>query len=187
MQTINLLPKTASQDKSGLILMGLAQLAMVGLIVGLILAATGFQASQQQLTKQLTERQQEKERLKDTLARAQQLQIELAYIEDRKKTWTELTVSNPALSPLINSLVAALPTGIQLSSFSLKGSDLTLAGIATDRSAITSFADSLNKVNGIASVTVGQTTSQENGVNFTITSKLTSASPSPKSSVKEEE
>lgn len=174
MKTINLIPKNDENHTTQLSL-AIFQLALVGLGVFLLLTAVWLQSENSRLTGQTAQKQTEQSALKSELERARQLQLELAYIQDRQKVWQEIT-EQPPYSLIIDHIAAATLNDMRLTSLKADpNATLTISGVAADRTIISNFINQLNTSGQFVNPTITQANNQAEGVLFSLTSRFGTA------------
>jgi Tfp pilus assembly protein PilN len=183
MLTINLLPNQDHSISAGKVLAGLAEIALMAVAIGLILASIWLQTAVSGVSTQVATKQAEKKSFKSSLDKATELQQKLQNIIDRQEAWQSSQKESRHFGQLIHQIAVAKPAKLRLSTLTnSKGDDLAMTGVAATRTDVTTFIDGLNKIDGLSGVTLGQANNQAEGVSFTISANLTAAataSPSP--------
>lgn len=176
MKNINLLPKIDDNQQSTKLSLTFLQLGLIGLGALLLFASAWFQTEKNRLAGKMAEKQVLQSALKGDLERARLLQLELAYIQDRKQVWQEITTNYPPYSLIISHIAAATLNDMRLTSFKAESTDaLTVSGVAADRTVVSNFVNQLNASGQFINPTITQANNQNEGVLFSVTSRYASA------------
>lgn len=176
MKTINLLPKIDDSQQSTKLSLTFVQLGLIGLGALLLFASVWLQTEKSRLAGLMAEKQVEQSTLKNELERARLLQLELAYIQDRKQVWQEIAASHPPYSLIIGHVTAATLNDMRLTSFKAESTDaLTVSGVAADRTVVSNFVNQLNESGQFINPTITQANNQNEGVLFSVTSRYATA------------
>lgn len=186
MKSINLLPQQHSSQHSPGRWLVVGQFILIGLaIIGLLLTLW-WKREALVFANQAQAKRTEKERLRTELERANQLQLKLSTILDRRQAWTKLETTNPHYTELLQQLTAAIPPTVRLTNITSQNTkELVLTGIAVQRSDLATFITNLNQQSRLSNATLSQTNNQADGVQFslTITPQIGKSSPQPAVSV----
>lgn len=182
MKSINLLPRKFNTVSAATLSVDIIQLILVAACVVLGIGTFWLQDETNELAVAAKQRQSERQRLEQTIKRANDQQQKLAIILDRQKSWQTLQAANRQYSQVLTDLAASMPATLRLTSVTANTDKITLAGIASDRNVISQYATNLGHIKDFGQVIINQTTSQADGIQFSIviTTPKQTATPSPK-------
>lgn len=188
--SINLLPHDHTSAFRLTLALGIGQLFLVILTVGLLVWTGWLTQDTRQTATEAINKTKDRTALKSELERANALQGELAYITDRQGAITTLKENDRQYSRLIATLAGAAPASLKITKFSHEKEDeISISGLAAQRGEITTFIERLNQSQILTGATLTQANSQTEGVVFSLTAKpieqskkgaaSATASPSP--------
>lgn len=166
---INLLPGRSPEKEAQeriLTLVGGGLIIVCLLMVG----GTGYLwLDKTTLTNTIAVKQDEKAQIEQEIQKTQTQQLELAIIEDRSSAFTRLEKSDPALTHLLDEIAHATPQNVRINTLGLKDTtEIGITGIGASRADIAAFTENLSQSDAFSNVTLAQTGTQTNGVQFTV-------------------
>lgn len=173
MKTINLLPSEQRHHLRQQLIVTTIEFALLT-TAGLLLASSLWLSSQARtIDQQTAQKQAEKTQLRGKLEEASQLQLKLATIQDRSTSWEQLKNQATNYPELLTAIASAMPAQVRLTQLTTDANQsLAINGTAANRQEVTNFTTNLSQSTHFTNTTLGQTTAQENGVAFTVTTTL---------------
>ncbi len=170
---INLLPHDHRQSMFVDIVSGFLQLILVIALVALIGTYGWLKTANGSLGSQIQAKQKEKTLAKQSLERANTLELKLQYLIDRQNALEKITGFSIDTGQLLNNIAASTPNNVQLTNIqSQSGSDLVINGIAAARSDITTFVSALSQIKELGGITLNQANTQNTSITFSLVMTL---------------
>ena len=175
--TLNLLPheqevSPATARKSFLVTSFLVTLIIV------LLGGTGYLwLDLNTIAKEAELKELEQQDLKKAIGEADEVKLELAYILDRKESYEKLEAAAINYPKALEAIAEASPQNLRLINLALDANQISLTGLAADRSEAVTFTENLQKSKQFTAVSLSQANNQVDGVQFTVSMKFTPTKP----------
>lgn len=185
MLTINLLPKEDHRIPLSTLAVGSIELIMFSLTVVLIIGSIWLQNAVSNVSTQISKYEPQQDQNAQSKSKSAELQQHLVNILDRQEIWQKNELLSGHFGLLLEKISLAKPDKLQLTKITnQKADEIVITGNASSRTDINDFIKSLNSIENLIEVTLGQANILSNGVNFTLTAKIKkvsspSANPTP--------